>query len=81
MPLMVSKRQSRKRAEKIKLSYQHKVRIMNDIQKISEELIGKEITAVDVVYGEDILILHLQDGSVLEIIIDAIYLDSPDYDD
>jgi len=54
---------------------------MNDIQKISEELIGKEITAVDVVYGEDILILHLQDGSVLEIIIDAIYLDSPDYDD
>lgn len=54
---------------------------MNDIQKIADELVGKEITAIDVVYGEDTMVIHFQDGSVLEVIIDAIYLDAPDYDD
>ena len=81
MPCLVPKQQVRKARKKIKLNYQHKVRIMNDIQKIADELVGKEITAIDVVYGEDTMVIHFQDGSVLEVIIDAIYLDAPDYDD
>ena len=54
---------------------------MNDIEAISEKITGKEIVATDIVYGEDILVLHLHDGSSVEIIIDSIYLEEPTYDD
>jgi len=52
-----------------------------EINEIAERIVGKEIVNVDVTYGEDTLTLYFNDGSVLEIIVDSIYLDSLDYDD
>jgi hypothetical protein len=52
-----------------------------DINEIAERIIGKEIVNVDVTFGEDTLTIFFDDGSVLELIVDSIYLDSIDYDD
>lgn len=80
MRFVVTKQQFDKIRDKIKLGYQHKVEIM-EINEIAERIVGKEIVNVDVTYGEDTLTLYFNDGSVLEIIVDSIYLDSLDYDD
>lgn len=81
MRILVKKQQSNQKFKKTRLNYQHKVKTMNDIEAISEKITGKEIVATDIVYGEDILVLHLHDGSSVEIIIDSIYLEEPTYDD
>ena len=52
-----------------------------DIQQISEHIVGKTIDAVDVVYGEDTMIIYLDDGSSIELIVDSIYANIPDLDD
>ena len=80
MRFVVTKQQFDKIRDKVKLGYQHKVETM-EINEIAERIIGKEIVNVDVTYGEDTLTLYFNDGSVLEIIVDSIYLDSLDYDD
>lgn len=80
MRFVVTKQQFDKIRDKVKLGYQHKVEIM-EINEIAERIVGKEIVNVDVTYGEDTLTLYFSDGSVLEIIVDSIYLDSLDYDD
>ena len=80
MRFVVTKQQFDKIRDKIKLGYQHKVETM-EINEIAERIIGKEIVNVDVTYGEDTLTIYFNDGSVLEIIVDSIYLDSFDYDD
>jgi len=77
---VVTKQQFDKIRDKVKLGYQHKVETM-EINEIAERIIGKEIVNVDVTYGEDTLTIYFNDGSVLEIIVDSIYLDSFDYDD
>lgn len=80
MRFVVTKQQFDKIRDKVKLGYQHKVETM-EINEIAERIIGKEIVNVDVTYGEDTLTIYFNDGSVLEIIVDSIYLDSFDYDD
>jgi len=52
-----------------------------DINEISEHIVGKTIEAVDVVFGEDTMIIYLDDGSDVELIIDTIYCNVPDTDD
>lgn len=52
-----------------------------DINEIADFIVGKTIDAVDVVFGEDTLILFLDDGSNVELIIDSIYCNTPDLDD
>ena len=52
-----------------------------DIHDIATHITGKIIEAVDVVYGEDTLTLYLEDGSIVELIVDSIHCDIPDYDD
>ena len=52
-----------------------------NIQQISEHIVGKTIDAVDVVYGEDTIIIYLDDGSDVELIIDSIFCNVPDTDD
>ena len=52
-----------------------------NIQQISEHIVGKTIDAVDVVYGEDTMVIWLDDGSHVELIIDSIYANIPDLDD
>jgi len=49
-----------------------------DIQEISKHIVGKTIDAVDVVYGEDSMVIYLDDGSSVELIIDSIYANVPD---
>jgi hypothetical protein len=52
-----------------------------DIQEIAEHITGKLIDAVDIVVGEDTMILYLDDGSDVELIIDSIYCNVPSTDD
>ena len=59
-----------------------------DITKIAKHMEGKIITDVQVVYGEDTLVIYLSDESGLitsvELIIDSIYLNNdeePEEDD
>jgi hypothetical protein len=52
-----------------------------EIQEIAEHITGKMIDAVDVVFGEDTIIIYLDDGSDVELIIDSIYCNVPDTDD
>jgi hypothetical protein len=64
-----------------KLKYQHLERVQMDIQEIAEHITGKLIDAVDIVVGEDTMILYLDDGSDVELIIDSIYCNVPSTDD
>lgn len=52
-----------------------------NINEISEHIIGKTIEAVDVVFGEDTMIIYLDDGSDVELIVDSIYCNVPATDD
>jgi len=52
-----------------------------DIQEIADHIIGKTIDSVDVVYGENTLIIYLNDGSNVEMIVDSIYANVPQLDD
>jgi hypothetical protein len=52
-----------------------------DINEISEHIVGKTIEAVDVVFGEDTMIIYLDDGSDVELIVDSIYCNVPSTDD
>jgi len=52
-----------------------------DIQEIAEQMTGKMIDAVDVVVGEDTMIIYFDDGSDVELIVDHIYCNRPDLDD
>jgi len=51
------------------------------IQEIAEHITGKMIDAVDVVYGEDTMVIYLDDGSSVELVVDSIYANMPDLDD
>tara|TARA_R110000823_G_scaffold241505_1_gene366212 strand:- start:1568 stop:1810 length:243 start_codon:yes stop_codon:yes gene_type:complete len=70
-----------KRNKKIQLGYQHLKKVKMDIQQIAEHMVGKIVDAVDVVYGEDTMIIYLDDGSDIELIIDSIHANVPDLDD
>jgi len=52
-----------------------------DIHQIAEHMEGKIIDNVDVVYGEDTIVLYLEDGSDVELVLDSIYLNVPATDD
>lgn len=52
-----------------------------DIHQIAEHMTGKIIDAVDVVYGEDTIVIYLEDGSDVELVLDSIYLNEPATDD
>tara|TARA_R110000772_G_scaffold44736_1_gene102899 strand:+ start:201 stop:431 length:231 start_codon:yes stop_codon:yes gene_type:complete len=66
---------------RIRIGYQHLKKVKMDIQEISEHIVGKTIDAVDVVYGEDTMVIYLDDGSHVELIVDSIYAHVPDLDD
>tara|TARA_R110002020_G_scaffold219343_1_gene427218 strand:+ start:95 stop:271 length:177 start_codon:yes stop_codon:yes gene_type:complete len=52
-----------------------------DVQEIADHIIGKTIDSVDVVYGENTLVIYLNDGSNVEMIVDSIYANVPQLDD
>jgi len=80
MWFLESKQQSSKRVKKIRIGYQHLGRTM-DIDRIADIMEGKTIEDVQVVYGEDTMVIFLSDGSSIEIVIDSIYADIPELDD
>lgn len=63
-------------------SYQHIGNIMN-LEKLCEHIVGKQIVEAEAYYGEDVLILVLDDGSHIEISGDglSVYSEIPDLDD
>ena len=44
-------------------------------------MLDKTINNVDVVHGEDTMVIHLDDGSSIELIIDNAYMNIQDLDD
>jgi hypothetical protein len=52
-----------------------------DIQLIALHMTDKTINSVDVVYGEDTMVINLSDGSSIELIVDTAYMNVPDLDD
>jgi hypothetical protein len=52
-----------------------------EIDEIGELMVGKTIEEVNIVYGEDVLVIYLSCGSSIEIVVDSIYADIPDLDD
>ncbi len=52
-----------------------------DIQLIALHMQDKTIDSVDLVYGEDTMIINLSDGSSVELIVDSAYMNVQDLDD
>jgi hypothetical protein len=52
-----------------------------DVHTIALHMADKTIDAVDIVQGESEMILHLSDGSSVELIIDSIHMNIQDLDD
>lgn len=52
-----------------------------DVHLIALHMEDKIIDAVDVVQGESELIIHLSDGSSIELIVDSIHMNIQDLDD
>ena len=69
------------RKNKIQLGYAHIRKIKMDIQLIALHMTDKIIDSVDVVHGEDTMVVHLSDGSSVELIIDSAYMNIQDLDD
>jgi hypothetical protein len=54
-----------------------------NLEKLCEHIVGKQIVEAEAYYGEDLLILVLDDGSHIEISGDglSVYSEIPDLDD
>jgi len=65
-----------------RVRYQHLRKIMN-IEKLCEHIVGKMIVEAESYYGEDVLIIVLDDGSHIEISGDglSVYSEVPELDD
>lgn len=65
-----------------RIGYQHIRKIMN-IQQLCEHMVGKQIVEAEAYYGEDVLIIMLDDGSHIEISGDglSVYSEVPELDD
>ena len=77
----VVKREEANRKNTIRLRCTHIRKIEMDVQLIALHMQDKTIDAVDVVQGESEIILHLSDGSSVELIVDSIHMNIQDLDD
>ena len=77
----VVKTKQTNRNKKIRLGYSHIRKMEMDIQLIAVHMLDKTIDNVDVVHGEDTMVIHLDDGSSVELIVDSIYMNVQDLDD
>ena len=75
------KREKTHRKNTIRLRCTHIRKIEMDVQLIALHMADKTIDAVDVVQGESELIIHLSDGSSVELIVDSIHMNVQDLDD
>lgn len=51
-----------------------------DINQIADHMEGKEILSIEVEYDNNTLILTLSDGTTIEMVIDTIYAELPEFD-
>ena len=77
----VVKREEAHRKDKIRVGFTHIRKIKMDVQLIALHMQDKTIDAVDIVQGESELIIHLSDGSSVELIVDSIHMNIQDLDD
>ena len=77
----VVKTKQTNRNKKVRLGYTHIRKMEMDIQLIAVHMLDKTIDNVDVVHGEDTMVIHLDDGSIIELIIDSAYMNVQDLDD
>ena len=65
-----------------RVSYQYIRKIMN-IQQLCEHMVGKMVVEAEAYYGEDVLIIMLDDGSHIEISGEglSVYSEVPELDD
>lgn len=73
---------SKVRTNHKRIGYQHIRKIMN-IQQLCEHMVGKMVVEAEAYYGEDVLIIMLNDGSHIEISGDglSVYSEIPELDD
>ena len=77
----VVKTKQTNRNKKIRVGFSHIRKMEMDIQLIALHMLDKTIDNVDVVHGEDTMVIHLDDGSSVELIVDSIYMNVQDLDD
>jgi hypothetical protein len=77
----VVKTKQTNRNKKITVGFSHIRKMEMDIQLIALHMLDKTIDNVDVVHGEDTMVIHLDDGSSVELIVDSIYMNVQDLDD
>ena len=75
------KGQKTHRKNTIRLGYTHIRKLEMDVLEIALHMKDKTIAAVDIVQGESELIIHLSDGSSVELIVDSIHMNVQDLDD
>jgi len=80
MRKLESKQQSSKRVKQTRINRQRVRTIMNDIEKIAEHMVGTTIEECQITYGEDTITIFLSSGASIEIVVDSIYADIPEFD-
>jgi hypothetical protein len=81
MRKLEQKQQGDKRVKQIRINHKRVRTIMNDIEQIAEHMVGTTIEECQITYGEDTITIFLSSGASIEIIVDSIYADIPDFDD
>ena len=56
------------------------IKAVMDIDEISDHMKGKQILDIEVEYDNNTLILTMDDGSIIEMVIDTIYAELPNFD-
>lgn len=79
MRKLEQKQQGGKRVKQTRVNRQRVRKSMN-IEEIAEHMVGTTIEEVQVTYGEDTIIIFLSSGASVEIIVDSIYADIPEFD-
>jgi hypothetical protein len=51
-----------------------------DIEEIAKHMTDKMVIGVEVEYDQNTMVITLDDGSTIELIVDSIYAEVPEYD-
>jgi hypothetical protein len=57
-----------------------RVKVTMDIEEIAKHMTDKMVIGVEVEYDQNTMVITLDDGSTIELIVDSIYAEVPEYD-
>lgn len=57
-----------------------RVKVTMDIEEIAKHMTDKTVIGVEVEYDLNTMVITLDDGSTVELIVDSIYAEVPEYD-